>query len=83
LAEQYENKLKNEIAEKKIFSEQFPSTVKFNEFLPDYLKKNAVKKRSCRDYVSITKKLLAFFGDTYPHKITRYQIESYYSTRER
>lgn len=51
------------------------------DFAPDYLKKHALKKRSCRDYVSITKKLLAFFGDIYLHEITRYQIESYYSER--
>ena len=31
--------------------------------------------------MSIAKKLLAFFGDKYLHEISRYQIETYYSTR--
>ena len=46
LAEQYESKLKNEIAEKKMFPERFPLRILFSDFVPDYLKKHASKKKN-------------------------------------
>ncbi len=52
-----------------------------NDFAPKYLKKHASKKRKYRDYESITKKLVGFFGDLYLHEVTRYQIATYYSSR--
>jgi hypothetical protein len=81
IAEQYEGKLKREIGEKRMFPERFLPKIKFREFIPDYLLKHASKKRSFRHYVSIAKKLVEFFGDSYLHEINRYQIESYYSIR--
>ncbi len=78
---EYEQKLKNEIAEKKMFPERFFKKIKFVDFVPDYLKKHALKKSSYRDYVSITKKLIEFFGDSYLHEINKYQIVSYNSLR--
>ena len=38
VAEQYENKLKNEISERKMFPEKFFEKRKFCDFVPDYLK---------------------------------------------
>lgn len=55
--------------------------MKFKDFIPEYLKKHASKKRSYRDYESITKKLVESFGDFYLHEINRYQVETYYSLR--
>jgi len=81
LAKEYEQKLKNEIAERKMFPERFFPKIQFKDFVPEYLKKHASKKRKYRDYESICKKLVCFFGDFYLHGITRYQIETYYSSR--
>ncbi len=81
VARQYEEKLKREIDEKKMFPERFLPKIKFVEFVPDYLEKHASKKRSYRDCVSISKKLVEFFGDFFLHEIRRYQIETYYSMR--
>ena len=61
LAKEYEHKLKNEVSEKKMFPEKCLQR-KFKDFVPEYLKKHASKKSSYRDYVSITKKLIVFFG---------------------
>jgi len=81
MAQDYEAKLKNDIAERKMFPERFFEKVKFKDFVPDYLQKHASKMRSYRDYISICKKLVAFFGDFYLHEIGRYQIAEYYSIR--
>ena len=81
MAREYEQKLKNEIAEKKMFPERSFTKIRFKDFIPDYLQKHASKMRSYRDYVSICKKLVAFFGEYYLHEITRYQIATYYSNR--
>ena len=53
----------------------------FKDFVPEYLKKHALKKRSLRDYISISKKLIEFFGEYFLDQITRYHVESYQSTR--
>ncbi len=81
VAGQYENKLKNEIAEKKMFPERFYEKKLFKDFVPDYLKKHAKNTRSY-DYYEVTcNKLIRYFGETFLHEITRYQIESYQSKR--
>jgi hypothetical protein len=81
LIKEYEEKIKRVIAERKMFPERFPKRVKFSDFVPEYLKKHALKKRSLRDYISISKKLVEFFGDCYLDQITRYNVETYQSTR--
>ncbi len=81
LAKEYEARIKNEIAERKMFPERYFPKIKFKDFIPEYLKKHASKKRSYRDYESITKKLVEFFGEYYLHEISRYQVETYYSLR--
>ena len=78
---EYEEKKKREIAERKMFPERFFQRVKFKDFVPEYLQKHALKKRSLRDYISISKKLLVFFGDLFLDQITRYHVETYQSTR--
>src|SRR4030042_4882566 len=62
LVKEYEDKKKREFAERKMFPERFFQRVKFRDFVPEYLKKHALKKRSLRDYVSICKKLIEYFG---------------------
>jgi len=81
VAGEYEDKLRREIAERKMFPERFFRKVLFRDFVPEYLKNHAYKKRSYRDYVSITNKLVGFFGDSFLHEINRYRIETYYSSR--
>ncbi len=81
IAKEYEEKLRREIAERKMFPERFFSKRLFRDFVPEYLRKHASKKRSYRDYVSISKKLVAFFGESFLHEINRYQIATYYSSR--
>src|SRR3990172_2230524 len=81
MAKEYEGRIKNEIAERKMFPERYFPKMKFKDFIPEYLKKHASKKRSYRDYESITKKLGDFFGEFYLHEINRYQVETYYSLR--
>jgi integrase len=81
LVKQYEDKKKKEFAERKMFPERFFQRIKFRDFVPEYLQKHALKKRSLRDYVSICKKLIEYFGEHYLDQITRYHVESYQSTR--
>lgn len=81
VAQQYENKLKNEIAEKKMFPERFFEKKLFKDFVPEYLKKHAANTRSYDFYEVICKKLVSYFGEKYLHEITRYHIESYQSER--
>ncbi len=81
MAKEYEGRIKNEIAERKMFPERFFPKMTFKDFIPEYLKKHASKKRSYRDYESITKKLGDFFGEFYLHEITRYQVETYHCLR--
>lgn len=77
IAREYEEKLKKEIAERKMFPERFPRKMLFKDFVPEYLEKHASKKRSYCDYVSIAKKLVAFFGESHLHEINRYQIATF------
>jgi integrase len=81
LVKEYEDKKKKEFAERKMFPERFPESVKFRDFVPEYLQKHALKKRSLRDYISISKKLIEFFGEYFFDQITRYHVETYQSTR--
>jgi len=81
LVKEYEDKVKREIAERKMFPERFFKRVLFKNFVPEYLQKHALKKRSLRDYISISKKLIGFFGEYFLDQITRYHVESYQSTR--
>ncbi len=81
VAEQYENKLKNEIAERKMFPEKFFERRQFKDFVPEYLKKHASHLRSYDFYEVICKKLVENFGDLYLHEIIRYHVESYQSKR--
>ena len=81
VAQEYEGKLKREVAERKMFPERFFRRVLFKDFVTEYLKNHASKKRSYRDYVSITNKLIGFFGDWFMHEINRYKIETYYGSR--
>jgi integrase len=81
VAERYEEKLKNEIAERKMFPENFFEKKKFSEFVPDYLKKHASRLRSYDFYEVICKKLVSHFGGMYLHDISRYDVESYQSER--
>lgn len=60
---------------------RFFQRVLFKDFVPEYLQKHALKKRSLRDYISISKKLIEFFGEYFLDQITRYHVESYQSTR--
>ena len=81
LVKEFEDKKKREMAERKMFPERFFQRVKFKDFVPEYLQKHALKKRSLRDYISISKKLMEFFGGFYLDQITRYHVETYQSTR--
>lgn len=81
LVKEYEDKKKREIAERKMFPERFCQRVKFKDFIPEYLQKHALKKKSYRDYLSILKKLIGYFGDYFLDQITRYHVETYQSTR--
>ncbi len=83
LAKEYEQKKRNEIAERKLFPERYFEKRKFSDFAPEYLQKYASRKRPSThsDYVSISRKLVRFFGDLYLHETTRYHIESYQSER--
>ena len=81
LVREYEDKIKREVAERKMFPERFFQRVKFKDFIPEYLQKHALKKRSYRDYVSICKKLIEFFGEYYLDQITAYLVETYRSGR--
>lgn len=83
VAERYEQKLKDEIAERKMFPEKFFEKKKFSDFVPDYLKKHAFHTRSYEFYVFMCKKLLQVFGDLHLHEIDRYQIVSYQSERSK
>jgi len=81
VAREYEERVKREIAERKMFPERFFPRMLFRDFVPEYLRKHASKKRSYRDYLSIAKKLVGFFGELFLHEINRYQVETYYSSR--
>ena len=83
VAERYEQKLKNEIAERKLFPEKRLEKRQFNDFVPQYLKNHASHLRSYRDYVLICNKLLRYFGDMDLDQISRYDVESYQSLRSR
>ncbi len=83
VAEQYQRQLKDKIEERKMFPNRFPKRMKLAEFIREYLKKHVSKKRpkTYREYVSITGKLLRYFGEVYLDQITRYQVEGYQSKR--
>jgi hypothetical protein len=83
VAEQYQRRLAGEIEERKMFPDKFPKRIKFADFVGEYLKKYASTKRpkTYREYVSITGKLIRYFGDIYLDEITRYKVESYQSQR--
>ena len=81
LVKEYEERKKREVAERKMFPERFFQRVLFKDFVPEYLQKHALKKRSLRDYISISKKLIEYFGDYFLDQITRYHVETYQSTR--
>ena len=81
MAELYQQKKRNEIAERKMFPERFPKEKKFSEFVPEYLKKHAAKLRSYEFYQVICTILERHFGDKYLHDITRYDVESYQAQR--
>ena len=83
VCERYEQKLKDEIAERKMFPEKFFEKRKFSDFVPEYLKKHASHTRSHAFYTFMCKSLLRGFGDLYLHEITRYHIESYQSERSK
>jgi len=65
LVKEYEDKKKREIAERKMFPERFFKRVLFKDFVPEYLQKHALNKRSLRDYISISRKLIDFMGEYY------------------
>ena len=81
VAGQYEAKLKNEIAERKMFPGRFFPRIKFSDLAEEYLKKHAARTRSYPDYWSIANKLKKTFGDLYIRKIGRHEIESYQAER--
>jgi len=81
IAQKYEQKKKNEIAELKMFPERAVKKILFKDFAPEYLEKHAEKKRSYRHYVSIVKKLVAYFDKYHLHEIEHFIIETYYSDR--
>jgi integrase len=83
VAKEYEQKKRNEIAERKLFPERYFVKRKFADFVPEYLKKYASQKKpgTYSDYVSISRKLIRFFNEYYLHEISRYHIESYQSER--
>jgi len=81
LVKEYEDKKKREIAERKMFPERFFKRVLFKDFVPEYLQKHALNKRSLRDYISISRKLIDFLGEYYLDQITMYLVETYRSTR--
>jgi integrase len=81
VAEQYEWKLKNEIAERKMFPEKFFERRKLSDFVPEYLRKHAAHTRSYDFYAVMCKKLVSYFGEMYLDEITRYHVESYQSER--
>ncbi len=83
IAQQYEQKLKNEIAERKMFPERFPDKKKFDEFVPEYLKKHATSLKSYDFYEVICTILKRHFGDTYLYEISRYHVESYQAERSK
>lgn len=82
-AREYEQKKRSEIAERKLFPESYFIKRKFDDFVPEYLKKHASRKGpgTYSDYTSICRKLVRYFGEYYLHEITRYHIESYQSER--
>jgi integrase len=81
VAEQYQRRLAAEIEERRMFPDRFPKRIKLADFVVEYLKKYASKKRpkTYREYGSITGKLTKHFGDIYLDEITRYKVESYQS----
>jgi integrase len=81
LVKEYEDKKRREFAERRMFPERFFERIRFKDFIPEYLKKHALKKSSLRDYISISKKLIEFFGEYYLDQVTRYHVESYQSIR--
>jgi integrase len=81
VASQFEAKLKNEIAERKMFPDRFFPRVKFSDLAQEYLKKHAARTRSYPEYSSISNKLIKAFGDLCLHEIQRQKIESYQAER--
>jgi len=84
VAEQYQRRLTGDIEERKMFPDKFPKRIKLADFVRDeYLKKHASMKRpkTCREYVSITGKLVRSLGDIYLDEITLYKAEGYQSQR--
>lgn len=81
VAERYEQKRKDEIAERKMFPDKFLERRLFKDFVPDYLKNHASKTRSYKFYTIICNKLISHFGDMYLDEISRYHVESYQSKR--
>ena len=83
VAKEYEQKKKNEIAERKLFPEKSFVKRKFADFVSEYLEKHASRKKpgTYSDYLSISRKLVRFFGEYFLHEINRYYIESYQSER--
>ncbi len=83
LAKEYEQKKRNEIAERKLFPERYFEKENSLISLQNTFKNMPHAKDQARtsDYVSISRKLVRFFGDLYLHETTRYHIESYQSER--
>jgi integrase len=81
VAKEYERKLINEIAEKKMFPERNVKKWLFKDFMAEYLKTHAENIRSTRNYKSTAKILNETFGEKHLHEINRYEIESYQSKR--
>jgi integrase len=81
VASLYESKLKNEIAERKMFPGRYFPRVNFADLAKEYLEKHAARTRSYADYWSISNKLKKAFGDLYIRDIGRHEIESYQAER--
>ena len=64
-------KLKNEIAERKMFPGRFFPRVKFSDLAKEYLEKHAARTRSYADYWSISNKLIKALGDKDIHDIQK------------
>jgi integrase len=80
-AKRFENKLKNEMAERRMFPEKILKEISFIDFITIYKRDHVAGLKSVDDYKSILKKLEAQFGYLMMHQLQRHHIDQYKTAR--
>jgi integrase len=80
-ARRAEEKLRNEIAEKRMFPDRIKKNTLIREFIPKYIEGHVLRLARKRDYISILRKIEKEFGHIPLGQIDNYLVDRYMSRR--